>query len=123
MLGRGVRIWLAVLGLLGGLLVAPAHADGCCPPQSPDAAEFEIAGAHADSCCSSADREPAQPAEDERGGCKCPRSCCAAPAPAATIRLSGPIAWRQAPVGTVPLAVVSARSADYHLDLMRPPRS
>lgn len=124
MLGHGVRIWLAVLGLLGGLVLAPAPAlSDCCPPPSAGSADTAAALSPADDCCPSTDREPPQPAGDEQGRCKCPRPCCLAPAPVATVRLTSPILWHEPAVGAVPLALVRPRSAEYHLDLMRPPRA
>jgi len=122
MLGRGVRVWLAVLGLLGGLLVAPAPAVAdCCPASGATAPEAEVAGARADGCCPDTDRDPPQPAGND--GCKCPRPCCVAPAPVATIRLPAPEWWGGPAVGVVLLAAPTGRSAEYHLDLMRPPRA
>lgn len=123
MLGHGFRVWLAILALLAGVIgaAAPAISD-CCPAAGPTSAAAEAD--HADDCCpTSRPRPEPQPAENDRGGCDCPRPCCFAPAPVAELRAAAPIQWRDARVGMVPLAVTRARSADYHLDLMRPPRA
>ncbi|MFG0283553.1 MAG: hypothetical protein ACF8R7_03955 [Phycisphaerales bacterium JB039] len=130
MLWRGVQVWLAMLGLLSGLLLTPSlvEADCCLPPDAAiDIGTSRTDAAPEHACCAPAEQQTDDPAptqdRDGPGHCHCPRACCAVPAQVATLRAHWGAPAPDLCAGAAETAAAEAESSEYHLDLIRPPRS